>query len=339
MKILNYLFQHKWHWVLISVTLMVLVIKVFVCSTDQPNDSDTNYKDAFKSHCKVFSIEIPNELSFAGEKVPLENFDVRENLERELLINTYWQSNTILMIKRANRWFPAISAILKEQGVPDDFKYLALAESGLTHATSSAGACGYWQFMKETASRYGLEINEEVDERYNLEKASLAACKYLKNAYSVCNSWTNAAASYNMGEAGMKKQIEFQGCTNYYELFLNHETSRYLFRILSLKLILEKPSDYGFYLRNKDVYQTIPTYKVMVDSSISNLADFAKINKASYKNLKQFNPWLRDRKLTNKNKKQYIITFPQNQYLLYLNLLSRIKDPNSLVNDTATLIN
>ncbi|MEI8202581.1 MAG: lytic transglycosylase domain-containing protein [Bacteroidota bacterium] len=339
MKMLTYLFKHKWHWVLISVTLLILVVKVFVCSSNQPNDSDKNYKEAFKNNCKVFSVEIPNELSFAGEKVPLEYEDVRENLERELLINCYWQSNTILMIKRANRWFPLIESILKEQGVPDDFKYLAMAESGLTHATSTAGACGYWQFMKDTGIRYGLEINDEVDERYNIEKATVAACKYLKNAYAQCNYWTNAAASYNMGEAGMKKQIDFQGCTKYYDLFLNMETSRYIFRILSLKLILQKPSDYGFYLRNKDLYQAIPTYKVSVDSSVSNLADFAVKNKTTYKVLKQFNPWLRDRKLTNKTKKQYIFTFPENQYLLYLNLLSKIKDPNSLINDTATTIN
>ena len=325
-------------WLLTSITLLILVVKVFICSSNQPFDNNKSYREAFKNNYKVFSPEIPNELYFAGEKVPLEYVEVRENLERELLINTFWQSNTILMIKRANRWFPQIETILKAEGVPDDFKYLALAESGLILTSSPAGACGYWQFIKETGVKHGLEINDEVDERYNTEKATKAACKYLKGAYSQFKSWTNAAASYNMGEAGLRNQIEFQKSANYYDLFLNAETSRYVFRILALKLIVNKPSDYGIYLRNKDLYQTIPTYTVTIDTSISNLAEFAKANNVTYKVLKQFNPWLRDRFLSNKSKKQYVFTFPKNQYLLYSNLITLVNDPNTLIHDTIDVI-
>ncbi len=324
---------------LIVIVLVVLLLKVFVFSSSKTSDLDKNYLSAFKNNYKIFTVEIPEELYFANEKVPLENLDVRENLERELLINTYWQSNTVQMIKRANRWFPIIESILKEQHIPDDFKYLALAESGFVNTTSPSGASGFWQFMTDAGIKYGLEINEEVDERYHLEKATVAACKYLKSGFSNFNSWTSAAASYNMGENGLKKQYEFQQSTNYYDVFLNTETTRYLFRILSLKLILQKPSNYGYYLRNKDLYPPIPTYKVKVDSSITNLSDFAKSNKSTYKILKQFNPWLRDKKLTNKSRKQYEIAFPQNKLLLYNELISKVKNPNALVNDTTEIIN
>ena len=200
----------------------------------------------------------PDSVSFAGERVPLEYFDVKEALDRELHVNTYWQSQTIFMIKRANRYFPEIEAILKEEGVPDDFKYMAMAESGLTNSVSPSNAAGFWQFLKKTSEENGLQVNSEIDERFNIEKSTHAACKFLKNAYAKYGNWTMAAASYNMGKQGLSKQEDFQKEDNYYNLALNEETSRYIFRILAFKLVIKNPELYGFHLTKK----IIPTSEI-----------------------------------------------------------------------------
>lgn len=256
----------------------------------------------------------PTEIDFAGEKTPLHIADVKERLDRELLVNANLDASTLLIIKRANRSFPIIEPILKRNGVPDDFKYLAVAESALMNATSSAGAKGFWQFMPDTAKERGMEVNEVVDERYHLEKSTEAACKYLLDAYKKFGSWTLAAASYNGGFGGVNKQITIQGVTNYYDLLLTDETARYVFRILALKQIMKNPVEYGFTVAPAELYQNIPTKKLEIDSSITDLAAFAKAQGVNYKILKIHNPWLRDRKLTNPTKKKYIIEIPTEGY-------------------------
>lgn len=256
----------------------------------------------------------PIQADFAGEKTPLQITDVRERLDRELLINANLDATTALIIKRANRIFPTIEPILQKYGVPDDFKYLAVIESGLTNATSAAGAKGIWQFMPDTAKESGMEVNDIVDERYHLEKSTEAACKYLQAAKNKLGSWTLAAASYNGGMGGLSRKIEEQKVTDYYDLALTEETSRYVFRILALKEIMKNPEKYGFNLFPSDLYPKLATKTIEVDSTINDLADFAKTQGINYKILKLHNPWLRDKKLVNLTKKKYEFEIPTEGY-------------------------
>jgi len=256
----------------------------------------------------------PTTTDFAGETAPLQVVDVRERLDRELLINANLHSTTTLILKRANRAFPVIEPILQKYGIPDDFKYLAVIESGLVNAVSSAGARGIWQFMPETAKEKGMEVNDIVDERYHLEKSTEAACKYLLVAKNKFGSWTMAAASYNGGMNGVNKRIEEQQVSNYYDLALTEETSRYVFRILALKEIMKNPAKYGFNIYPTDLYSPIPTKKIEIDSTITDLASFAKTQGINYKILKIHNPWLRDKKLVNPSKKKYEIEIPTEGY-------------------------
>ncbi len=260
------------------------------------------------------AMHFPAEVDFAGEKTPLQITDVRERLDRELLINANLDATTALIIKRANRAFPIIEPILAKYGVPDDFKYLAVIESGLVNAVSPAGARGVWQFMPDTAKEKGMEVNEVVDERYHLEKSTEAACRYLLSAKDKFGSWTLAAASYNGGMSGITKKIEEQKVTDYYDLLLTDETSRYVFRILALKEIMQNPVKYGFEINPTDLYENLPTRKVEIDSSITDLAIFAKGQGINYKILKLHNPWLRDKKLANPTKKKYVIEIPTKGY-------------------------
>ena len=259
---------------------------------------------------KLRIFEIPEKLTFAGENVPLTESEVRERFERELYVNAYWESNMLLLMKRSAKYMPTIEHILRENGIPDDFKYLAMAESGLLNVVSHAGARGFWQIMPGTAKDYKLEVNDEVDERYHLEKSTQVACKYFRSAFARFGNWTSVAASYNMGIAGLSKRKEEQRFTNYYDLFLNEETSRYVFRILAFKEIFENPQKYGFDLSSKDFYEA-PLYRELkVDQSIPSLANWAIRHNSSYKKLKQHNPWLRSNKLTVKKGKSYIIKLP-----------------------------
>lgn len=261
---------------------------------------------------KIFIPQLPEELDFCGEKVPLNDLDVKERIERELFVNAYWHSSTILAMKRANRWFPVIEPILKKYGIPDDFKYLAVIESNLSNVVSNAGATGFWQLMEASAKKYGLEVTKEIDERYNIEKSTEAACKYLREVYSKYKSWTLAAASYNYGMNGIDLQINRQKTKNYYNLFLNTETYRFVARIIAMKEIMRNPEKYGYYLKKEDLYQPIETEKIIVKSSINNLANFAEKHGINYKVLKLLNPWLRDNYLPNKSNKIYLIKIPKN---------------------------
>lgn len=256
----------------------------------------------------------PISIDFAGEATPLQMSDVRERLDRELLINANLDATTLLIIKRANRAFPIIEPILAKFGVPDDFKYLAVIESGLVNAVSPAGARGVWQFMPATAKEKGMEVNEMVDERYHLEKSTEAACKYLLEAKAKFGNWTLAAASYNGGMTGVNKQIEMQQVETYYDLLLNDETSRYVFRILALKEIMKSPEKFGFNVAVNEMYVNLPSKVITIDSSIPDLASFAKSQGINYKILKIHNPWLRDKKLLNLSKKKYELQIPLSGY-------------------------
>ena len=277
---------------------------------------DKIHQQHFNEKYKIFSINKPKNLSFCNEKVNLNSDDIWERMDKELLKNIYWQSNTMLYLKRVNKFFPIIEPILKANNIPDDFKYLALIESGLEDVVSPSGAAGFWQILKGTAKEYGLEVNLAIDERYNLEKSTEVACKYLRKAYEKFGSWTLAAASYNKGQNGTRRLIETQGTNNYYNLHLNTETSRYIFRIIAVKEILENPKKYGFIYREKDLY-VMPRHKTIeIDTTISDLADFATANKTNYKLLKQLNPWLRNTSLPDKSRRKYILKIPTDPSLL-----------------------
>lgn len=258
----------------------------------------------------IYAIDLPENIDFAGEVVPLHKRDVQERFDRELLVNTYWQSNGLLIIKRAHKFFPIIEPILKEQNIPDDFKYLAVIESGLMDVVSPSGASGFWQFMKPAAKENHLEISNEVDERYHLEKATLAACRYLRNAKNEMGSWTLAAAAYNAGKGGIKTQILKQKVSDYYDLHLNSETSRYVFRILAMKEIMQNPQKYGFNFTDNQLYNSDAVKKIEVKTSIPSWADFAIENGTNYKMLRIYNPWIRDYALENKAGKTYIVKIP-----------------------------
>ncbi|WP_299224508.1 lytic transglycosylase domain-containing protein [uncultured Psychroserpens sp.] len=279
-----------------------------------PSDQNIENEPKLVNDYNVYALSVPKALDFAGEPVPLENPDILERMDRELLVNTYWQSNGLLMFKRAEKYFPIIEPILKKNNVPDDFKYLAVIESGLTNAVSPAGARGVWQIMKTTGRENGLEINSNVDERYHLEMATEVACKYLLKAKQKLGSWTLAAAAYNAGNAGVSRRLEEQGVSDYYDLLLGEETGRYLFRIIALKEILNHPKQYGFNFKKEDLYKTVPTYKVEVDTIVTDFSQFAKRFGINYKILKLHNPWLREGKLNNSSNKKYYIEIPKEGY-------------------------
>lgn len=260
----------------------------------------------------IKALKIPNDLTFAGEKVPTELYDIKERMDRELLVNTYWQSNGLLLIKKAHKYFPLIEPMLKKYGIPDDFKYLAVAESGLENNSSPAGAAGFWQFLKSSAKEYGLEVNQNVDERYNLEKATRIAAEYLKKSKERFGTWTLAAAAYNAGNARIARNLKRQQVNNYYDLLLNNETARYVFRIVALKEVLSYPKKYGFEFDEEDLYKLPNTQIVEVDTVITNIASFAKTFNTNYKELKLHNAWLRENKLNNKSRKLYQIKIPNN---------------------------
>ena len=254
--------------------------------------------------------KLPEEVTFAGEKMPLDNFDTRESLERELLISAYRHSSTILIIKRANRYLPMIEKILKRNNVPDDFKYLVAAESEYSNMISPAGATGFWQIMPETGREKGMEINTVVDERYDVEKSTQFACDYFLKSYEKFGNWTLAAASYDGGRSGVDEQIDIQHQHNYYDLLLSEETARYIFRVVAYKLIITNPENYGFRIAKNDLYPELKYYEVKVDTAVTDFSAFAEKFGTNYKILKFLNPWLRKPYLTPKPNKEYFIKIP-----------------------------
>jgi len=254
--------------------------------------------------------KLPDNVTFAGEKMPLENFDTRESLEREILTSAYRHSSTIMIIKRANRYLPVIEKILRKNNIPDDLKYLAAAESEFSNMISPVGATGFWQIMPETGREAGMEINNEVDERYDLEKSTQFACEYFQKSYEKYGNWTLAAASYNGGRSAVDEQIQIQNQNNYYDLLLSEETARYIFRAVAYKLIITDPGSYGFTIDKDDLYPELKYFEVKVDSAVTSFSRFAEMYGTNYKLLKFLNPWLRKSYLTPKPSKEYIIKIP-----------------------------
>jgi membrane-bound lytic murein transglycosylase D len=264
---------------------------------------------SFRDSIRLF--DIPKELDFAGERVPLESVDILERLEREIYVNAYWESNMIMLLKRSAKYLPQIEQMLKENGIPDDFKYLAIAESALMNVGSPAGARGFWQILESTGKEYGLEISKDVDERYHFEKSTLAAARYFNKAHAKFGDWTAVAASYNMGQNGFSKRQQEQLNHNFYDLYLNDETSRYLFRILAFKVIFENPGAFGYHLRESDYYKNPTLKSIRVDEDIKDLPTWAKSHGSTYKELKLYNPWLRSRDLNVKRGRFYEIQLPE----------------------------
>ncbi|MEJ6600694.1 MAG: lytic transglycosylase domain-containing protein [Crocinitomicaceae bacterium] len=294
----------------ISPLIFFISALFFAVSCSSPKEEKPEPKVVNTKSDESFSMpDLPTEMEFGGQKIKIDNFDIQERLDKELIVNTFYHSSTIQYFKRSNRFFPTIERIMKEEGVPDDFKYLCLIESGLTQAVSPSGAKGFWQFMPATGKEYDLRIDSEVDERLNVEKSTRAACQYLKDANSKFNDWLLTSAAYNRGVGGITKDLERQRVDDYLDLHLNNETSRYMFRILALKLIFENAEDYGFYKDNMSLYDPIQTRSIGVEESIDNLMSWAVENGSNYHMLKILNPWIRSDKLTFKSA-PYTILLP-----------------------------
>ena len=309
---------------LVSLLALAAVAALMLSGRLLPQGSEPEQMHSFSEHYQLYSPPIPDTLTFAGEEVPLDRIDVREALDRELLVNDYWQSNLLLLVKRANRWFPVIEPVLAKNGVPDDFKYLAVIESGLMNVVSPAKAAGFWQFLKQTAQSYGLEVNDNVDERYDAAKATEAACAYLKAAKGQCGSWTAAAAAYNMGNGGYSRAAAAQQTGLYWDLYLNAETARYVYRILAVKVIFQNPEQYGLRLRQRDLYPPLAYDTLQVDTAIADLRRFALQQGVSYKWLKEANPWLRGTSLPNPSKKRYGLLLPKKGEMSYRRQLQQM---------------
>jgi hypothetical protein len=276
-------------------SFVLFIFLVISCGTDNkelPSNGKSN------TAAQLSLPELPMEMTFCGVKINLKDEDIRERLDREVLTNAYFQSATLQILKRANRFFPEMEKMLKAEGIPDDFKYLAVIESSLQQAVSPAGAVGFWQFMPETSKEYGLLINAELDERMNIEKSTHAACQYLKKAHAAFQDWILAAASYNRGMGGVSSDLEWQGATNYFDMHMNAETARYVYRILAMKLIMENPKAYGFHLRKTDLYKPFETKVVVPTVAIENLSDWALAKGINYKILVKLNPWILGNKLS-----------------------------------------
>ena len=313
----------KKHGFLYTITTVSLSISLYFLLTNSLTEEkyDEQYHLEQLKNYNVYTPYIPKKIYFAGESVPIEKFDIYESLDNEMLANGFWHSQMIRFFKRSHRYFPIIEPILKKNNIPNDFKYLAVAESALSNIVSPSGAKGFWQFLSKTGKEYHLIINKEVDERYNLEKATQAACDYFNDAYKKYGNWTLVAASYNMGMNGLTKQLERQKVNSYYDLFLNRETARYVYRIIAIKTVMEHPHDYGFRLREDDLYKPIPVKILAIDSTINDLVSFAFQQKTNYKILKLLNPWLRKSYLKNIEKRTYQIKIPVEGFRTFANSL------------------
>jgi membrane-bound lytic murein transglycosylase D len=292
--------------ILISSVIIVLLIASGMKGYGYPE----NEFQALDTLYTIKSFRLPDTVLFAGERMPLDNFDTRESLEREILTSAYRHSSTILIIKRANRYLPMIEKILKKNNVPDDFKYLAAAESEYSNMVSPVGATGFWQIMPETGREEGMEINTVVDERYDVERSTQFACEYFLRSYEKYGNWTLAAASYNGGRAGVDEQIDIQHQNNYYDLLLSEETARYIFRVVAYKMVITDPKSFGFNIGKEDLYSELKYYEIKVDSAITSFSDFAEKFGTNYKILKLLNPWLRKPFLNPKPNKEYVIKIP-----------------------------
>ncbi len=317
-------------WTAIVISLSAIVFQIFVYANKKPSDEE-QYRKMIQEEFHSFAIPLPDSLTFCSEQVPLDNTFIREALDRELTSLTYQHANTFIILKRAFRFFPQIEKILRQEGLPEDLKFLAVAESSLNNVVSPAKAEGFWQFMAPTARQYGLIVNQEYDQRYDIEKSTLAACKYLKGAYNRLGSWSIACASYNCGEKGIKDRMKEQGVNNYWHLALNSETSRYVYRILAYKIIMSSPKEYGFYIRRQDCYPPLDYDTIKIDSSINDFYAFSKQLGVDYKYFRYANPELRAKKLTNKENKEYIIKVPTKDAYSWHTLIQKMDKPEEFI--------
>ena len=303
--------------ILIGKFLTTSLLFLSVC-TSPANSSPAVYEQEEPTTTSYSCPQVPEKVEFCGKEIDLTRFDRYERMDRELLAFTYMHSTSIQMIKKANRYFPIVEPILKENGIPDDFKYLMAIESNCNPlARSVAGAAGLWQFMQTTGREYGLEVNKNVDERYHVEKATRAACKYLKDAYAKYNDWVAVAAAYNAGQARIANQLTKQEVDEMLDLYLVEETSRYVYRIIAAKIMFSDPTQFGFKLKATDLYMPIPYKEVEVTTGILNLASWAKEQGTTYALLKNLNPWLRDTSLQNMSKRTYILRIPVKEKMHY----------------------
>ena len=301
--------------ILIGVTAAI----TFSIAQDAGADPDTAFMESLNPDVLVFDrmdqnvhdITLPDTMTFCGESIPLDRFYVRESLEREVLVNSYLHSSTLLMLKRTTRWFPVLKPIMQKNGLPEDFIYLAMIESSLTNAVSPSKAVGFWQFLEGTGKEYKLEINKEVDMRYNQELETVAACKFLKDSYRRWGSWITAAAAYNCGNGRISKTMDEQRVTSYFDMILPNETERYVYRLLAFKLITEDPAKYGFHISDEGWYQPLEYKTITVTESIPDLVEFAISHGTNLKMLKYYNPWLRSNKLTISEGNSYQIKLPK----------------------------
>lgn len=312
-------FVSRWyrHLLALPVFFLLFLITQLIYSSYHSATSDADYKELLFSEYKLEGVTIPKDLNFCGEKVPIENLMVKKALEKEFYNKAFFQPATLILHKKAARWFPLIEPILKRNGVPDDFKYVAILESGLTNSTAQSGSGGFWGIMPPVGRDYGLQVDEQVDERFNIEKATEAACKIFKDAYKKYNNYTLAAAAYDYGPGALDRQMERQGINNYYELDLNDETAMYIYRLLAFKEIISRPEAYGYKLSKRELYAPIPTKSIKVDSSITDLARFAVSQGSDYLALKTLNPWLLKTSLQNPDHKTYFILLPPKGVKLY----------------------
>lgn len=312
-------FVNRWyrHLLALPVFFLLFLISKLVYSAFHDPISDSDYKQLLFSDYKLFGVTIPKDLNFCGEKVPIEDYHVKQALEKEFFVKTFFQPETMILNKKAGRWFPLIEPILKKNGVPDDFKYVAILESGLSNGVDNPMSGGFWGIMPPVAVDYGLEVSDQIDERFNVEKATDAACRIFKDAYKKYNSWTLAAAAYDLGMGGLDKQLAKQNTKNYYDLDLNDETAMYIYRLLAFKEMISRPEAYGYKINKRDLFAPIPTVSVKIDSTINDLSAFATSQGSTYEALKFMNPWLLKSSLQNPDRKTYVILFPKPGVKLY----------------------
>lgn len=323
--------MNKKYAIVVIIILAVLLIGTVCFAITQGIKTEKEVPNNYSN--RLTSPYVPDEMSFAGEKVPLNIYWIHEALDRELIIDCYQHSKTLRIFKLSTRYFPIIEKILQEEGVPEDFKYLCVAESGLENVESPASAGGFWQFIPATAKIYGLNVSNEIDERCDLEKSTRAACQYLKNSKDKFGSWTMAAAAYNRGDNGLQNAITDQKCTNYWDLWLNSETTRYVYRILAFKLMFDNPRIYGMEICPAQMYQPIPTTDFVVTESIQDMIQFAGEHKVTYKELRMLNPWLRGSKLTFSGK-SYVLKLPVTPKASYNSLFSHCRNPYQIIGDS-----
>jgi membrane-bound lytic murein transglycosylase D len=299
----------------------------FKCFLISPTKNELSYAN---TNFYVLDLSIPANLDFCGEKIPANNYEIRDDLKKEFFSSAYWKTNSQVLFRKAQKWFPYIEPILKQEGVPDDFKYLAVIESHLSNVTSPAGASGFWQLVPSSARNYGLEVNDNVDERYHVEKATHAACKHIKDAYAIFKNWTLSAAAYNLGIGGILNAIKRQKTNNYFDLLLNRETGSFVYRILAYKTLFASPGHFGIKKKKWSYFSKISFSTFKVDSSITDLSAFAKHIGSSIEIIKNFNPWLLQNTLNNPDKKIYEIRIPKNTRADYSSYVADLKCENNL---------